>query len=220
MPYVITGICTRDGSCVEVCPVACIHTTPEAPQFYIDPDICIECEQCMIVCPVEAIFLDADLPAQWQPSVEVNARFFRQNKATVGPIPLDAAWHMVHATESYAARMGLKVSIAVVDGAGSPVALARMDGAQPTTAELALNKAYTAVSFQVPTDQLVPDARQPAFRSLAISSRGRIMVARGGVPVVDGIVIRGAIGVAGAPDDGQDLLCCRAGLAVLDVPTH
>jgi ferredoxin len=129
VPYVITGICTRDGSCVEVCPVACIHTTSEAPQFYIDPDICIECEQCMIVCPVDAIFLDADLPAQCQPSEEVNARFFRQNKAAVDPISLTTAWRMVHAAQAYAVRMGLAVSVVVVDGAGAPVAVSRMDGA-------------------------------------------------------------------------------------------
>lgn len=38
MTYVITDLCTLDGACAEVCPVACIHTTPEAPQFYIDPE--------------------------------------------------------------------------------------------------------------------------------------------------------------------------------------
>src|SRR5688500_4870002 len=106
--------------------------------------------------------------------------------------------------------MGLAVSVAVVDGGGAPVALSRMDGAEPTTPELALNKAFTAVSFQVPTDQLLPEARQPVFGSLLVWSRGRIMVARGGIPIVDGITVTGAIGVAGATDDGQDHLCCRA----------
>ena len=39
--YVITEACVgvKDATCVDVCPVACIHTTPEAPQFYIDPEI-------------------------------------------------------------------------------------------------------------------------------------------------------------------------------------
>ena len=73
MPYVIVDRCTRDGSCVEVCPVACIHTTPAAPQYYIDPEICIECEQCVIVCPVEAIFLDIELPDQYLKAEEDNA---------------------------------------------------------------------------------------------------------------------------------------------------
>ena len=47
MPYVITTLCTNDGACVEVCPVACIHTMPGASQFYIDPEVCID------VSPVE-----------------------------------------------------------------------------------------------------------------------------------------------------------------------
>ena len=62
MPYIITSLCTNDGACVEVCPVACIHTKPGAPQFYVDPEVCIDCEQCEIVCPVDAIFKDVDIP--------------------------------------------------------------------------------------------------------------------------------------------------------------
>ena len=84
MPYIITSLCTNDGACVEVCPVACIHTRPGAPQFYIDPEVCIDCEQCEIVCPVDAIFKDIDIPPEHTASIEVNAAFFRQNKAAIG----------------------------------------------------------------------------------------------------------------------------------------
>ena len=46
MAYVIAEPCigTKDNSCVEVCPVDCIHPTPDEPdydtvkQLYIDPD--------------------------------------------------------------------------------------------------------------------------------------------------------------------------------------
>ena len=220
MPYVITELCTRDGSCVEVCPVACIHTTPDAPQFYVDPDICIECEQCVVVCPVEAIFLDVDLPAERQFSADVNAAFFRQNKAVVGPPPLEQALEMIGAAQRYAARQGLAVSVAVVDAAGGPIALSRMDGAHPTTSELAYHKAYTAAAFQVSTQELVAEARQPWLRSLAIAHRGRILPAGGALPILDGVVQVGAIGVAGGARDEQDTLCCRAGLAVLDSHGH
>jgi len=220
VPYVITEACTRDGSCVEVCPVACIHTTPEASQFYIDPEICIECEQCEIVCPVDAIYLDSELPAHSQAATEINASFFRKHKPAPGPVPLDTAWRMVQAAQAYAAGKNVAVTVAVVDGAGSPIVVVPMDGAQPTNADLALNTAYTATSFQVPTDQLVFDARQPWFRSLVISSRGRIMAAGGGIPIVDGLAVIGAIGVAGGRDEEQDILCCRAGLAVLDTAPH
>ena len=46
MAYVIAEPCigTKDNSCVEVCPVDCIHPTPDEPdydnveQLYIDPE--------------------------------------------------------------------------------------------------------------------------------------------------------------------------------------
>jgi ferredoxin--NADP+ reductase len=220
VPYVITDLCTRDGSCVEVCPVACIHTTPDAPQFYIDPDVCIECEQCVVVCPVDAIFLDVDVPAERRASIDVNAAFFRRNKAVVGPPPVEKALEMIQAAQSYAARTGIAVSVAVVDEAGSPIAVGRMDGADPTSAELAFDKAYTSAAFWVATQELVSEARQPWLRSLMIAKRGRVLPAGGGIPIIEGIAVVGAIGVAGGGRDEQDILCCRAGLSVLDSHGH
>ena len=221
MTYIICEPCigVKDASCVEACPVDCIHTTDEDQMYFIDPDVCIECEQCEIVCPVDAIFLDFKLPAQYEPSIEVNATFFRQNKTEVGPVPLVQAWEMVSAAQAYAAEKGLAVAVAVVDEAGAPIALSRMNGAHPRTAELAFNKAYTAATFQVATQELVAQANRPWIKSLTIAHRGRVLPAAGGIAIADGIVVRGAIGVAGAPNDGQDVLCSRAGLAILE-PAH
>lgn len=59
MPRVITNLCLRHGSCVEVCPVDCIKPgVPEDkfPTFYINPDECIDCGACEIECPHGAIF--------------------------------------------------------------------------------------------------------------------------------------------------------------------
>src|SRR5712692_11445023 len=216
MPYVITSLCTNDGACVEVCPVACIHTMPGAPQFYIDPDVCIDCEQCEIVCPVDAIFKDVDIPAEHAASIEVNASFFRRNKAAVQPISAETAWDMVQRAHAYAASAGIKVTAAVVDEAGSPIAVGRMDGASPHSAELAFHKAYTAAAFHVATAELAPQARQPWLRSLVIAHHGPILPAAGGIVIVDGIAILGAIGVAGAHYPDQDILCGQAALAVLE----
>jgi len=220
LPYIITELCTNDGACVDVCPVACIHTTPDAPQHYVDPDVCIECEQCEIVCPVDAIFLDIKLPAQYQSSIEVNASFFRKHKVVAGPPPFEVAWEIIRAAQTYAAANNLAISVAVVDEAGVPIAVGRMDTAHPRTAELAFNKAYTAATFHVSTAELAQQARQPWLRSFVISSRGRVMPAGGGVALIDGIDILGAVGVAGSSTNEQDILCCRAGVAVLDEAGH
>lgn len=220
MPYVITSLCTNDGACVDVCPVACIHTTPGAPQFYIDPEVCIDCEQCEIVCPVDAIFKDVDMPAEHIASIEVNAAFFRRNKAAVGPVPFDTAWAMVQGAQEYAQMMGLGVSAVVVDEAGAPIAMGRMDKAEARSAELAFYKARTAAAFHMATSELVPQAREPWLRSLLVSQRGRLLPMPGAIPIINGVTIIGAIGVAGSSRPEQDVLCCRAGLAVWENPGH
>ena len=155
-----------------MCPVACIHTTPGARQFYIDPDVCIDCEQCEIVCPVDAIFKDLDIPLEHAASIDVNAAFFRQNKAAIGPVPFETAWAMIQSAHEYAQMVGAAVTAVVVDEAGAPIAVGKMDKAEPRSAELAFNKAYTSAAFHVATTELVPQARQPALRSLMISNRG------------------------------------------------
>jgi len=216
MPYIITSLCTNDGACVDVCPVACIHTTPGAPQFYIDPEVCIDCEQCEIVCPVDAIFKDVDIPPEHEASIEVNAAFFRKHKAAVGPVPLETGEAMIRAAHEYAQMMGFAITAAVVDEAGWPIAVGRMDGADARSAELAYSKAYTAATFHVSTADLASQGRLSYMRSLAIAHRGRILPAAGGIPIINGVVIVGGIGVAGASRGEQDILCCRAGLAVLE----
>jgi uncharacterized protein GlcG (DUF336 family) len=129
---------------------------------------------------------------------------------------------MVHATEAYARRMGHHVSVAVVDGSGVPIAVSRMNDAHPTTSETALNKAYTATTYALPTDGIGAYTRRPAFQSLRISSRGRIMAGGGGIPIAGGFgnEIIGAIGVAGCKSESADILCSRAGLSALDGPGH
>jgi ferredoxin len=84
MTYVITEPCigTKDNSCVEVCPVDCIHPAPgesghdEAEQLFIDPDECIDCDACVEACPVDAIFPEDQVPDEWGPFKARNAEYF------------------------------------------------------------------------------------------------------------------------------------------------
>lgn len=78
MPYVIAEPCidVKDASCVDVCPVDCIHTKGEAPQYYINPDQCIDCAACESACPVSAIYFDADLPDEWRQYIQLNRDYF------------------------------------------------------------------------------------------------------------------------------------------------
>lgn len=80
MPYVITEPCigVKDASCVDVCPVDCIHSTDDAPQYYINPDQCIDCAACELACPVTAIVSDNDLTDANRAYLKINADFYRQ----------------------------------------------------------------------------------------------------------------------------------------------
>jgi len=42
----------------------------------------------------------------------------------------------------------------------------------------------------------------------------------GAIPILNGVTIVGAIGVAGASRPEQDALCCRAGISVWETPGH
>lgn len=80
MAYVITELCTREGDCVEVCPVDCIVPgptgNPDWPLFYIDPDVCIDCGACVPACPPEAIFPEFEVPDDQKHMTAVNADYF------------------------------------------------------------------------------------------------------------------------------------------------
>lgn len=102
---------------------------------------------------------------------------------------------MVRNAHAHAAQLDIAVTAAVVDPSGRMIALGRMDKARPITVEIALNKAYTAASFQQPTKELATVAAQAWFQSLVVSSNGRIMPGGGAVPIVEGGNVVGAIAV-------------------------
>jgi ferredoxin len=86
MAYVITEPCigTKDASCVDVCPVDCIHPRKDetdfdtAAQLYIDPEECIDCGACEPECPVNAIFPQDDVPTEWESYTKINADYFKK----------------------------------------------------------------------------------------------------------------------------------------------
>ena len=72
MTYIIAEPCIdiKDRSCVDVCPVDCIHEYERL--LVIDPEECIDCGACEPECPVEAIFPEDALPEKWEPFVKIN----------------------------------------------------------------------------------------------------------------------------------------------------
>jgi ferredoxin len=83
--YVIAEPCvgTIDASCLEVCPVDCIHPTRDEPgfadteQLYIDPVECIDCDACVAACPVGAPTPEDMLPKPWMDFARTNREYFQ-----------------------------------------------------------------------------------------------------------------------------------------------
>ena len=86
MTFVIIETCigTKDTSCVDVCPVDCIHPTKDDPDFepaemlFIDPAECIDCGACEPACPVEAIFEEDAVPEKSTKYTAINAAYFEK----------------------------------------------------------------------------------------------------------------------------------------------
>lgn len=82
MAFVITQSCCADASCVSVCPVNCIHPTPDEPDFgttdtlYVDPAACIDCGACADACPVKAIQPADLLRGSETAFIDINAQFY------------------------------------------------------------------------------------------------------------------------------------------------
>lgn len=108
--------------------------------------------------------------------------------------------------EATANRWG--VAIAIVDSGGNLVLLHRLDNTQLAAARIAEAKARTAVEFRRPT-KVLEDAIAGGGVGLRVLTFGA-SVAEGGVPIIAGGKIIGAIGASGVASY-QDAQVAKAG---------
>ena len=111
-------------------------------------------------------------------------------------------------------KAGYQVSVAVVDRSGMPQVYLRDRFAGAQTFDVALNKAWTAVSFKVPTSVLA-DETQAGKPMSGLRSHPRVLAVAGGQPIEAGGSLLGAIGVSGAPGGEADDACATAGIKAI-----
>ena len=110
-------------------------------------------------------------------------------------ITQDAARALIAAANAASRDIGIQVTIAVTDAGGHLAALTRDDGAPFLSVDVAIDKAWTATSFGLPTHVWSDLIADPQVAQLA--HRPRLVAVGGGVPiVVDGRVV-GGIGISG-----------------------
>ena len=118
---------------------------------------------------------------------------------------------MLEVAITAAEEANLAMSVAVVDAAGYPIALQRMDRAGLMTADVALRKARTAALLRAPSRVLADRvAADPALLRLT-----DYLPMAGGLPVLADGAVAGAIGVSGGTPD-QDETVGKAGVAALE----
>ena len=126
------------------------------------------------------------------------------------PIVLERAQGVIAAALAEAKKHDWKMNIAVVDSGGNLVAFQRMDGAQLASIQISEHKARAAATFRRETrvfENAIQINNMPYVATLdgAIGSRG-------GIPLVEGGKIVGAIGCSGGTGS-QDEVTCKAGVA-------
>ncbi len=126
----------------------------------------------------------------------------------------DAALKAAQAALAHCRAAGYQAAVAVVDRMGVAQVMLRDRFAGPHTPRMAVDKAWTAVSFRTNTTQLV-EVTQPGMPQSGLRNRPRVAIIGGGLMVEAGGSILGAIGVSGAPGGKEDDACAAAGLAAI-----
>ena len=131
-------------------------------------------------------------------------------------LSLANAESVIRDAQAHAAKLGIRVSIAVVDAGGNLVALHRMDGASPMTPAVAEGKALGAAMFQRDGGWLLSVANdRPAFyNAVSGMSRRQMVPGLGSLPIKVAGAAAGAVGVSGGAPE-QDLECAEAGVSSL-----
>jgi glc operon protein GlcG len=124
-------------------------------------------------------------------------------------IDLATAKKVVAMSVEQAQKSNLRMAIAIVDVAGDLVYFEKMDGTQVASVAIAQDKARSAVRFKRPTRAMqdVLAAGGAGVRFLAL--QGAVPV-EGGLPLVIGGKIVGAVGASGGTSD-QDGQVAKAG---------
>jgi len=124
-------------------------------------------------------------------------------------LTLAAAKKIAQAAEAEAMKRGSTVVIVVVDEGGYPIYLERLDDTQVASVEVGIGKARTAAIFRRPSKVFEDQVRNGRVAALALPGATPL---QGGVPIVVGGKVIGAIGVSGnTPQEDEDI--AKAGAA-------
>lgn len=105
-------------------------------------------------------------------------------------------------------KEGVQVAVTVVDRSGHPQVMLRDVLAMDLTLTISQQKAYTALSFNMPTSEVGARFREP----YSVMKIDGLVASAGGLPITAAGALLGGVGVSGAPSGVTDEKCAKAGL--------
>jgi uncharacterized protein GlcG (DUF336 family) len=129
-------------------------------------------------------------------------------------LTLEKASSIVDQALAKAREMKIRpICVAVLDDGGNLKALKREDGASLLRPQIAISKAWGAIGMGESSRSLAERLKdRPAFLgALSDMSGGKVVPVAGGVLIIEGDDIIGAVGASGATSD-EDEACAVAGI--------
>jgi glc operon protein GlcG len=127
------------------------------------------------------------------------------------PISLELAKHVATAAEAEARRNGWAMAIAIAEPSGSLVYFQKMDDTQYGSIRIAQAKAETAARFRRPTRMFTEALAAGHMFFLTFPD---ISAAPGGLPLIAGGKLIGAIGVSGGAGHQDDIIAAAGATAI------
>lgn len=121
---------------------------------------------------------------------------------------LDTALRAARAAIDACRKEGTQIAVTIVDRGGHPQVVLRDVLAMDLTLSVSKDKAYTAMSFNTPTGNLLGRFKGP----YSVPKTPGLIVSQGGLPIDAGGNILGGIGVSGSPSGETDEKCAQAGI--------
>ncbi len=136
---------------------------------------------------------------------------YAQAQSYGAPIGVDAARKVAAGTVAECTKNNWRVAVAVVDAHGALVYFEKIDDTQIASVEIAIAKARAAATFRRPTRVFAEGITKGGA---ALTTLPGVIGSPGGVPIVVGGKMVGAVGVSGVTGD-QDEQCAKAGAGAL-----
>jgi uncharacterized protein GlcG (DUF336 family) len=136
-------------------------------------------------------------------------------------ISVNAAMELATAALEACRKHGSQVTITVLDHAGRTKVVLRDDGSNPHSVEHSFRKAYTALTYRMPSGEYGKRAAGSFPASHGPLHLDNITTSAGGLPIRAGNVVVGAVGISGTPGSGgagaggggsADAACAQAGI--------